>query len=159
MNKKGFTLIELMVVVAIIGILVTIAIIAGNSAKAVVRDNQRKTDIRLLQIKLESYMEQYGKYPTDLDAQAGQSPLTALINPNFSTIPTDPKDHTDYIYTPLQFSGGSCGASYYLATNLENTNTVSLPTITNLLSCDGNAFVVPTDNPNLYAVTSPSSFK
>ncbi|TSC93437.1 MAG: putative General secretion pathway protein GspG [Candidatus Berkelbacteria bacterium Licking1014_7] len=66
-NQKfltGFTLIELVVVVAIIGILSSIAVISFKGQTAKARDAKRKADLATLQQALEGYYEVNGKYPT-----------------------------------------------------------------------------------------------
>ena len=127
-TKKAFTLVELLIVIAIIGILSAIAVASGTAAKRVARDNQRKTDIKLLQIKLESYRDEKGNYPTALSS----------LPP---TLPTDPANKTSYTYIPLKFSSGSvCGASYYLYATLENSdNSISHPSIPSSIVTCGSA--------------------
>jgi len=155
MKKRGFTLVEIMIVVAIIIILVSIAIAAGVSAKKVARDNQRKTDILLIQVKLESYMAQYGVYPTSLDVGSDSLISKGIIST--SVLPHDPSTKADYKYVPLEFSGGTCGASYHLGAELENdTKVTSAVPTTGLTTCAGG-----TDFPftnKTYDVTSPDSF-
>ena len=123
-KKRGFTIIEVMVVVAIIGILVGIVIAAGDAAKKTTRDNQRRTDISLLQIKLEAYRaDNGGLYPTSLDQLTTPNSL-GNVYITAATMPKDPLSKAEYMYDPLQLGTNSatCGMSYYLRADLENNN-------------------------------------
>lgn len=62
-NKKGFTLVELLVVISIIGFLASSAMYSLNSARVGARDVQRKTDFATLAKALELYYDDYGHYP------------------------------------------------------------------------------------------------
>jgi len=69
-KKKGFTLIELMVVVAIMGLLAALAVISLNNARARARDARRISDIKQVQTALELYYldnQEYPDTPTDGD--------------------------------------------------------------------------------------------
>lgn len=65
--KRGFTLVELLVVVAILGILGTIAIqnVTGHIAKT--RITAAEAGVRSLQEACTSYFTQHKKFPTSLD--------------------------------------------------------------------------------------------
>jgi len=62
-NKKGFTIIELLIVIAIIGLLATISIVALNGARQKGRDAKRVGDIRQVQTALELYFNDQNSYP------------------------------------------------------------------------------------------------
>lgn len=61
--EKGFTLVELLVIVAIIGVLAAIVIVALNSARVRARDARRQSDITSLQSALELYNDANNGYP------------------------------------------------------------------------------------------------
>lgn len=68
-NEKGFTLIELMIVIAIIGILAAIAIPQFNAYRARSYNASANTDVRNCMTALEGYfvdMEFYTGTPNDL---------------------------------------------------------------------------------------------
>ncbi len=62
-NQKGFTLIELMIVVAIIGILAAIAIPQFATYRVKSQNKAPQSDIRNLATNLEAYFADYQSYP------------------------------------------------------------------------------------------------
>ena len=62
-KRKGFTLIELMVVVAIMGLLAALAVISLNNARQRARDARRISDIKQIQTALELYYLDNNEYP------------------------------------------------------------------------------------------------
>lgn len=62
-KNAGFTLIELLVVLGIIGVLAGIVYASFSEARMAARDDVRKTELRELQLALELYKAQYGRYP------------------------------------------------------------------------------------------------
>ena len=61
--QAGFTIIELLIVIAIIGILATLVLTNFQGAQAKGRDTVRKNDINSLYQKLEEYYNENGSYP------------------------------------------------------------------------------------------------
>ncbi len=63
-NKKGFTLVEILIVVAIIAIIGTLAVLAVNSARSKQRDATRLSNVRQMQSALEDYFNETNEYPS-----------------------------------------------------------------------------------------------
>lgn len=138
----GFTLIELVVVIALIGILSTSLIVLINPKVQIQKanDNKRKADLRQIQAGLEIYRSDKGGYPLD-SAQSNAVPNsgTSLVDtPGAVTatyiqnVPKDPTLATNYFYcTTAACTGASancaaapCG-SYALYACLENASDTS----------------------------------
>lgn len=62
-KRKGFTLIELMVTIAIIAVISAIGITTFNQSQKLGRDSKRKQDIRSMAVALELYYQTNKRYP------------------------------------------------------------------------------------------------
>lgn len=63
--QAGFTIIELLIVIAIIGILALLVLNNFQGAQAKARDTQRRTDINNVHGKLEEFYNENGGYPNE----------------------------------------------------------------------------------------------
>ena len=63
-NNKGFTLVELLLVIIIMGILIVMGLTSFLSSQKKSRDIKRKQDLRQVALSLEAYYSDKGKYPT-----------------------------------------------------------------------------------------------
>ena len=63
-KQSGFTIVELLIVIVIIGILAGLVITTFVGIQARARDSERQTDINAVQKQLEAYYAQNGAYPT-----------------------------------------------------------------------------------------------
>ncbi len=63
-NQRGFTLVELLVAVGIIGVLASITAVSVGSARGKARDARRIADVKSVQNSLELYFNNLEKYPT-----------------------------------------------------------------------------------------------
>lgn len=62
-TTNGFTIVEILVVIAIIGILATIGILSYSRVQANARDMQRSSKITIIAEALEKYYDKNGEYP------------------------------------------------------------------------------------------------
>lgn len=139
MLSRGFTLIETLVVVSIVGILIGLSTVGLRGAQASARDTQRKTDLQDIRSALEVYRTDCGSYPASITF--GQS-LTGNCggsnNTYMATIPQDPqntqKGHT-YRYANNYPSAGK----YELCSFLENAPSGAVAfTCGGATNCQGN---------------------
>jgi prepilin-type N-terminal cleavage/methylation domain-containing protein len=65
-SPAGFTLVELLIVLVVLGILLTLVAMTYSGVQAKNRNNQRESEINTLQIQLETYYAQSasGQYPS-----------------------------------------------------------------------------------------------
>lgn len=61
-RKRGFTLIEIVIVVGIIAIISSVVLVSVNEARKKARDNQRVSDLAQLQLALRMYFDANGTY-------------------------------------------------------------------------------------------------
>lgn len=124
--RKGFTLIEILIVVAIIGLLASVVLVGLAPAQRRGRDSRRLADLKETQNALELYYNKCGHYPGTEDcAVAAGAPAdwagltTALTKASIgvSQIPSDPSAGKDYAY----YTNASRNA-YLLTAGLEDAN-------------------------------------
>ena len=86
-NARGFTLIELMIVVSIVGILATIAVPSYQASLMKARETVLRQDLFTLRELLDHHRADKGKYPASLDGLVTAGYLRALPRDPFTSTP------------------------------------------------------------------------
>lgn len=84
--KYGFTLVELLVVMAIISILATVVISGFRSSQMRGRDAARKSDLKQLSNSLELFYADYGRYPAASGTQIAACPFNPVTKAGTSCV-------------------------------------------------------------------------
>ncbi len=117
-ERKGFTLIEILIVVAIIAILASVVLVGLGPTQQAGRDARRLSDLHEVQNGLELYYNKNGAYPIPNPATWAtfQTTLTgAGIGVN--SVPNDPSSGKNYIY-----AWNTGATTYELGANMESAN-------------------------------------
>jgi type II secretion system protein G len=127
-TNKGFTLIELMVVIAIIAILSGIIITSLTQSKSKSRDAERVSDLNQIQLALEQYFDRCGQYPADIYSATPASCSSGVSFADYiSKVPKDPSTGNNYDYAINTTNPSLTPATdYILHTKLENQNTAQV---------------------------------
>lgn len=120
MNRRGFTVVEMIITVTIMGILLLLAVVNVNTSQVRARDDERRTDIQSIGLALESYYRtgaatstEFGVYPS----------LSMLVSEE--TLKTALPDATDESF--LAPNTDTLLSSFIPATNAVTTTTGVTP--------------------------------
>ena len=138
-NKKyisGFIFIELLIVIAIIGVLVSYILASMSEARRKGRDTQRISDIRELRSALELYFEANKTYPLGLGVCDPANNLffglEALTPDYISAISKDPLGGDCLVYATPTNSGTQL--VYHLGISLEQSTNIAFDADANCYS-------------------------
>ena len=130
--RKGFTLIEILIVVAIIAILASVVLVGLGPTQQAGRDARRLSDIHEVQNGFELFFNKCGYYPGQLSTAGActagapspttwagvQAALTTYTSLGVLSVPVDPTSGKQY----GDYYGGTNGG-YVLSTHFENGST------------------------------------
>lgn len=118
-NAKGFTLLELMVVVTIIGILVTLAEPSYRVATIKAREAALKKDLYVMRDVIDQYRADQGQYP---------SALSDLVEKGYvRAVPVDPFTHSSETWVEIYAAEGEESGIFdvHSGSDIIGTNDVS----------------------------------
>jgi type IV pilus assembly protein PilA len=143
-NQKGFTLVELLVVISIFSAVASTTLAVSQQGRVKARDAQRISNLKQIKTALELYYAANDSYPTSMGEfgattfsiySTWNDQLGVDLSPYLTTLPHDPKEPSFYFYYfsgpqstwCLPISGGrflkiSEDRGYMLVTYLEDAN-------------------------------------
>ena len=101
--QRGFTLLEILVVISIIGILLGLGSVAFSTAQKKGRDARRRSDMKAVQSALEQYYSVNSTYAAPIGATCGSS-LAGYLDGGVK----DPKSTANYSCTTAASSYCAC---------------------------------------------------
>lgn len=137
--SRGFTLVELLVVIVVIAVLAAITVVAYRGIQGRARDAERVQDVNAIVKALEVYKAQNGSYPEEQASGWEESDaypktfINALVTRGVvNQVPVDPKNVSPSVYAYYLYAGGSYGCDatrgnyYVLVVRRGETGTTSL---------------------------------
>jgi len=102
-QKRGFTLVEIVIVVGIISLLTAVILASVSKAREQTRDKVRLSDIEQMQLTMRLYAEANNGYPSDPSYDSGveignNSALATDLQIIQPSLPRDPISDTNYKY-------------------------------------------------------------
>jgi prepilin-type N-terminal cleavage/methylation domain-containing protein len=125
-NYRGFTLIELMIVITIIGLLAVIVFFNAPEFMARANDSRRKSDLSAYSIAFEHYYEDNHCYP-DISTLTQCGSTQTKLAPYLPKILCDPSNGAPYQYETL--GSPTCPSGYLIYTTLGDTTDKSIAAV------------------------------
>ena len=120
-TKRGFTVLEIIVVAAFLGLAFILFFVQKSNVDAMNRDEKRKTAINAFYYALEEgFYPENGFYPEEISEK-----ILTVIDPALFTDPNGfylGTDFSSYSYEPLNCKDGKC-KEYILRAELEKEDT------------------------------------
>ena len=140
-RSRGFTIVEIAVVVAIISVLATLTVVAFNQVQKSSRIDRRIADVTSIQRALVHYYNDNGEFPTCYNPGMGcpVSDIAPSIQKYMVTVPLKDPTNTDYRYAPgvvpnqygllVDMEGSSCKTGTNMDPNWWGSSTSDCKTV------------------------------
>lgn len=149
LKSRGFTIVELLIVIVVVAILASISVVAYNGVQSRSRDATRRSDLRNVQIALERFYVDNGYYPSAACLSspwwncwgAGSSTGRLVSTTYLQTMPQDPAfvdsaacGNPNNFQTRAYWYQDNAGQGYVLGTFMESVSSSDA----NYLATNGN---------------------
>lgn len=137
-KQSGFTIVELLIVIVVIGILAALVVTTFSGIQRKARNTERETDVKAIHGQLEAYFAQNNSYPAMAELNDATFRSNSLKGLDAEAL-KDPKgtaqtvaataSATSYGYAPTNDAGAACTTAandctkYTLTANLEGGGT------------------------------------
>jgi len=154
MKLRGFTIVELIIIITIMGILLTLGVVNLSSSQASARDAERKGDLEGIAMYLETFYTSgsdnslsRGRYPSIADMNSYDKQIKTLrdIDPrllrapglngsnNITSLTASPPNYNtrEYFYTPMTSLPDLCETvdeicTHFILTSYGETNPIGI---------------------------------
>jgi prepilin-type N-terminal cleavage/methylation domain-containing protein len=103
-RNQGFTIVELLIVIVVIGILALLVITTYSGIQQKARNSKRSSDIKSLQTQLEAFFSQNGYYPSRADMNNDTATWFSTnmksLDKNAMVDPSNPTQSNDFVASP-----------------------------------------------------------
>ena len=120
MNRRGFTVVEIIITVTVMGILLLLAVVSLSATQVRARDDTRKTSVEAIATALEGY---YSIRP-NTTAEIGRYPATSQVDTPAEIQTSFPDATPDSFIAP---GASDVTSSFIMATNTNQTTTGVTP--------------------------------
>ena len=121
-RQSGFTIVELLIVIVVIGILAALVITTFTGIQQKARDTERQTDIKAIYGQVEAYYAQNGKYPALTDLNTASWRTTNMKGLDQEAL-RDPKNNTANKYDLANAAASSVYAYVVTPAGCDNSTT------------------------------------
>jgi prepilin-type N-terminal cleavage/methylation domain-containing protein len=123
-TKNGFSLIELLVVMTIIGIIATIGMVNFTSASKSARDGRRKVDLETVRQGLVLYRAQTNTYPVAGSSEGSYNSAVTTLSSGYLSSPTpvDPRNKTNATGQTYSYTYEGTASTFCVCAAVELTN-------------------------------------
>lgn len=152
LEKGGFTLVELLVVITIVSILTVISLGSYTSAQIKAKDSQRKSDLKSISESLMLYYNDMGSFPSLFifgNSDVGFTGKNGLVY--MRQTPIDPRNMNEYVYI---YKVTPDLKAFNLFANLENKKDSQCETTPYVV--DGTNYCYGISSPNI--IVDPTQF-